>query len=297
MDFRDFIYFEAVARYGNITRAAEYLNISQPPLSQQIKKFEDEMGVKLFNRHKKGVSLTNEGKVLLQRVNPLLRQYNEIIDFIHDTQNLKIGNFTIATLPSFAGQLAKAFAEIWRENTNIHFNIIEGHANTVKTAVQNGDAQLGVTRLPINNSEINHTILGNDPIKVVVNKDDYLASKNMITPIDLKDKPLCLIKGDTPYGSYIQILQILEELKIEPNIIAGTETSSTLVQLVKNGPGIGLSPKSGVNLLPDNLKAIPFGEPEISVPTVMIWLKHESNSTVLKIKDLISSKIHLSLSS
>lgn len=295
MDFKDFIYFEAVARFGNITRAADYLNMSQPPLSHKLKSFESEIGIKLFERHKKGVQITNEGKLLLQRINPLLKQYNEVLDYIHDTENLKIGNFTIATLPSFGGELSNALSKIWSENTDIHFTIIEGHANNVKNAVQSGHAQLGVTRLPINDPEINYTILGNDPIMAIVNKKDPLISKDIITPSDLKGKPICLIRGDTPFGSYIQITQMLEELKIKPNIIAETETSSTLVQLVKNGLGLGLLPKSGLNLVPDNLKPIPFAESEITVPVAIIWLKNESNSAVLKLKDLISDKISQSL--
>ncbi|SEN03425.1 DNA-binding transcriptional regulator, LysR family [Mesobacillus persicus] len=288
MDFRNLKYFEAVARLGNITKAATELNISQPPLSQQIQNMENEMGIKLFERHKKGVILTEEGKLLLQKVNPILRQYNELLTYLSDPQNLIMGNITVAILPFFSANLSEALAHIWEENPNIHFSIKEGHSNAIISMVQNGEAHLGITRLPIHNSELNYSILGNDPIRVVLREDDPLALKERILPKDLEGRPLILIRGSTIHNAFLQIVQMLEEAKIKPNIIGHTETSSTLLQLVKYGPGIGLAPQSGFYQSSDGLRVVPFGETDIYIPTAVIWRKNETNSIVLKLKNIIS---------
>ncbi|SFP99492.1 transcriptional regulator, LysR family [Psychrobacillus psychrotolerans] len=287
MDFRNFKYFEAVARVGNITKAATELNISQPPLSQQIQSMEIELGVKLFERHKKGVLLTEEGKLLLQKVSPLLRQYNELIDYLSDSQNLGIGNITVAILPAFSSTLSEALARIWEENLNIHFSIKEGHSNSIISLVQSGEAHLGITRLPIQNSELNYSILGNDPIRVILRNDDPLVIKEKVLPKDLKGRPLVLIQGSTTHSAFAQIIQMLEEANIKPNIIGHTETASTLLKIVKQGPGIGLAPQSGCYQLTDGLKVVQFGESDIYIPTAVIWRKNEANSMVLKLKNLI----------
>ena len=226
VDFRNFKYFEAVARFGNITRAAAELNMSQPPLSQQIQSMENEMGIKLFDRYKKGVVLTEEGKLLLQKISPLLRQYDELLNYVSDPQNLIMGSVTVAILPIFSATLSDVLANMWEENLNIHFSIKEGHSNTIISLVVSGEAHIGITRLPIHNPELNYSILGNDPIRVVVREDDPLSKKEKILPKDLNGRPLVLIRGSTTHSAFTQIVQSLEEAKIKPNIIAHTETSS-----------------------------------------------------------------------
>ncbi|MGG3468975.1 LysR family transcriptional regulator [Neobacillus pocheonensis] len=288
MDFRNFKYFEAVARLGNITRAAKELNMSQPPLSQQILNMENNLGVMLFERHKKGVILTEEGKLLLQKVTPFLRQYHELLGYLSDPQNLVMGNITLAILPVFSATIGEALAHIWSENINIHFSIKEGHSKTIVSLVQSGEAHLGITRLPIHNTELNYSILGNDPIRVVLRKDDPLIAKEKILPRDLKGRPLVLIRGSTTHSAFAQIVQRFEEAKIKPTIIGHTETVLTLLKMVKHGPGIGLAPQSGCYQSTDGLEIVPFGESEIYIPTAVIWRQNETNPTVLKLKNLIT---------
>nr|WP_309099116.1 LysR family transcriptional regulator [Fredinandcohnia onubensis] len=288
MDFRNFKYFEAVARFGNITKAAAELNMSQPPLSQQIQSMESEMGVKLFERHKKGVVLTEEGKLLLQKISPLLRQYDEVLNYVSDPQNLMMGNITVAIMSSFSASLSVALANIWKDSLNMHFSIKEGNSNAVASLVLSGEAHIGIARLPIHHLEINYSILGNDPIRVVVRKDDPLAEKEKILPKDLKGRPLILIRASTTHSAFTQIVQRLEETKTKPNIIAHTETSSTLLKLVKTGPGIGLAPHSAVYQVEEGLKVLPFGESDIYIPTAVIWRKNETNPVIINLKNLIN---------
>lgn len=287
MDFRNFKYFEAVARLGNITKAAKELNMSQPPLSQQILNMENNLGVTLFERHKKGVIMTEEGKLLLQKVTPILRQYHELLGYLSDSKNLVMGNITLAILPIFSATVCEALAHIWSENVNIHFTIKEGHSKTIISLVQSGEAHLGITRLPIHNSELSYSILGNDPIRVVLRKDDPLIIKKNILPRDLKGRPLVL-NGSTTHSAFAQIVQRIEEAKIKPNIIGQTDTILTLLNMVKHGLGIGLAPQSGCYQLTEGLEIVPFGESEIYIPTAVIWRKNETNPTVLKLKNLIS---------
>lgn len=287
MDIRHMRYFETVARVGNMTKAAEELNIAQPPLSQQIQAFEKIVGVKLFHRSKKGVSLTEEGELLLQRIGPLIRQFEELNQYIAGIRDSAIGNLTIATLPGLSRILSKALHQVWMENPMTHIFLREGQSKLNISLVQSREAHIGISRLPILASELNYTILGNDPIRVIVREDDPLSGKERIYPEDLRDRKLLLIRSSTDHSSFIQIVRLLEEQGCTPNIIGHMETAATLLQMVKCGPGIGLIPETGMSLAPAKLKAIPFGETDIYIPTAVIWLKNETNPLVLKIKNMI----------
>ena len=128
MDFRRLQYFETVARLGNLTKAAEVLKISQPPLSQQIQFLERELGVKLFERKKQGMFLTNEGFLFLEQVTPLLRQFQGLKGYISEIQNPrgKVSTLTIATLTGFSGILSHALSHFWHVNPNVCISIREG---------------------------------------------------------------------------------------------------------------------------------------------------------------------------
>lgn len=287
MDIRQLRYFETVARVGNMTKAAELLNMAQPPLSQQIQQFEKTVGVKLFHRSKKGVTLTQEGEMLLRRIIPLLRQFEELNTFVEEVRNSAVGNLTIAILPAFAGKLSRALSRVWMENPMTHIFVREGQSRVNITQVERREAHLGLSRLPILSPELSYTILGNDPIRVFVRTDDPLAGLERVFPEDLRDRKLLLIRSSTEHSAFTQIARLLEEHGYTPNIIGHMESTATLMQMVKSGPGIGLIPASALTMAPPGIVAIPFGEPEIYIPTAVIWLKNETNPLVLKIKNLI----------
>lgn len=293
MEIRHLKYFATVANYGNITRAAEELKISQPPLSQQIQALEEKVGFKLFVRHKKGMRLTEEGALLLQRIQPLLKQFEELSNYIQGIQESTFGNFTIATIPAFSGLLSKSLFYIWDKHPNVHVSIREGYSHMVISLVRNREAHIGITRLPILSPELNFSILGDDPVRVFLREDDPLAKKERILPKDLENRKLLLLRSSVESG-FSQIVRTLEETGKEPQIIGHSESIFTLLQMTKRGPGICIVPNSSITLAPAGLKAIPFGITDINIPSAVVWLKSETNPFVYRIRDLIISTLRSS---
>lgn len=289
LDLKQLKYIEAVARFGNVTKAAQELNMAQPPLSQQIQSIEKKTGITLFERHHRRMILTKEGNLLLLRIRPLLKQIEELSNYISGIQDSTVGNITIATLPSLSGVLSKALSIVWAENPNVHISILEGQSSLITSLVQNREAHIGITRLPILSQNLDYFILGNDPIRVFLRHDDPLASKERILPQDLKGHPLLVIQSNTEHNSFTQVVKVLEEAGIEPKIIGHMESSATLLQMVNQGAGIGLAPNSGIALAPSRIRVIPFGETDLFVPTAVVWLKNETNPLSVYIKNLITS--------
>lgn len=287
MEYRHLKYFETVARHGNISRAADELNISQPPLSQQIKLLEDKLGFKLFIRHNKGMKLTGEGSGFLQRVRPLLRQFEEFSDQVLGTQNAVSGTLTIATIPALSGLVGKALKEIWNVFPELHVSVREGHANKVVSLVESREAHIGITRLPIISRDLDYSIIGDDPVRVFLREDDDLANAKRIYPNDLVNKKLILLQLEAENSGFLQIIRALEEAKLDSVITGYMDTISTLLQVVKHGACLTLVPNSSIELAPEGIKAIPFGKTDIHIPAAVVWLKSETNPFVSQVKNLM----------
>lgn len=281
-------YFAMVARLGNITKAAEKLNMAQPPLSHQISLLEKKLGVKLFERHKRGMYLTNEGLLLLEQLTPILEDFDRLKNFMRDVKDHTDPNvLTIATLTGFMGILSPALHHLQHAHPNIRFIIHEGVSKEIIGHIENKNADIGIIRLPVNDPEINFTMLGNDIIRAFIREDDPLSNLDIIEPTDLRNRLLLLIKTQTEHSGFTRIVQFIEESGTRPRIVAYSDTVTTILQLVYNKVGIGLIPHSAVSFMPPGVKMVPFGKTSILIPTAVVWHYSQINSLVLEAKDII----------
>ncbi len=288
MEFRRIKYFEMVARTGNITKAAEKLKMAQPPLSQQIHILEKRLGVKLFERHKQGMFLTSEGYLFLEQVTPLIKQFDGLTTFMSGMNNKSGGGkLTVATLTGYSGILGEALFHFWRAHPDICLYIREGVSERILRYMEDKEVQIGITRLPIMNTALNYTMIGNDTIRAFLRDDDPLAHKEIILPKDLKNRLLLLIQTNTEHSGFTRIAQILEEAGTRPRIVCYADTVATQLQLIRRKMGIGLLPNSGVAFMQPGVKMIPFCETEINIPTAVVWQKNEANPLVIEAKNMI----------
>lgn len=184
MEIRVLTYFLTVAREENITRAAEVLHITQPTLSRQLVQLEQELGVKLFERGKSKITLTDEG-VLLRR------RSEEIVDLTDKTEKEFIEQNNIMGGEIFIGSgetnnmhimadLIKKFSE---EYPNVKYNFHSGNADDIKERINKGLIDIGLLMEPISIEKYEYVRL---PIKeiwgVLVSKESPLAQKEYIKP-------------------------------------------------------------------------------------------------------------------
>ena len=194
MDIRVLQYFLAVAREESITRAAETLRMTQPPLSRQLKDLEDELGKKLLIRGSKKVTLTEDGMLLRKRA-------EEMIDLMEKTKaeltssdenisgEIYIGGGETDAVSLFAqtaGKLQKKYPQI-------HYHIYSGDAEIVMEKLDKGLIDFGLLVGPVDVSRYDYMRLPiSDIWGVLMRKDAPLAEKDVIRAEDLWDKPLIL---------------------------------------------------------------------------------------------------------
>ena len=111
MDSRSLRYFQAVAEFGSYSRGAEFLRISQPAVSRQIRMLEQELGRPLFARHSHGVNLTEAGRTLLERSQSILRQFDRAREDVRNGVTGPSGTVTIAVPPAAGNFLVPALAQ------------------------------------------------------------------------------------------------------------------------------------------------------------------------------------------
>lgn len=196
MEIRVLKYFLAVAREGSITKAANYLHLTQPTLSRQLQDLERELGQKLLIRGQHNVTLTPEGHTLRQRA-------EEIIDMVDKTEqefrfikDIIAGSVCIGSGESHTIKLiTDIIKNVQTEYSEIKFDLVSGNAQDITEKLDKGLLDFAVLIEPIDISKYDYlTLPEKDRWGVVMKKDSPLAKKKSITYKDLKNLPLIFSK-------------------------------------------------------------------------------------------------------
>lgn len=194
MELRVLRYFLAVAREGSVTGAANFLHVTQPTLSRQLKDLEEELGTKLFIRHSHSVSLTPDGMRLRKRA-------EEVVDMIEKTEaefavkeeniggDIHIGGGETRVMRLLAGIIH----EIRKEYPNIHIHLHSGNSEDVTERLDKGLLDFGVLIQPADLSKYDYVNLPEKDVwGVITRKDSPLAARQVIGRRDLLGEPLLL---------------------------------------------------------------------------------------------------------
>lgn len=194
MDVRVLRYFLAVAREGSVTGAANFLHVTQPTLSRQIKDLEEELGTKLFVRHSHSVSLTPDGMRLRKRA-------EEVVEMIEKTEaefstkeetiggDIHIGGGETRVMRHLAGIIR----EIREAYPDIHVHLYSGNSEDVTERLDKGLLDFGILIQPADLSKYDYVNLPDKDVwGVLTRKDTPLAAKHAITRHDLLGRPLLL---------------------------------------------------------------------------------------------------------
>lgn len=273
MEFRVLQYFLAVAREQSLSGAAEYLHLSQPTLSRQLKDLEDELGKQLFTRSNKGIALTEEGMILRKRAEEIVQLMKKTQDEIALSDEAISGDVYIGAGESdinrLLGQAARQLQQTWPK---IHYHISSGNAVYVLEQLDRGLIDFGLVYGPIDNAKYESLQLPfPDTFGVLMRRDSPLAEKESITWEDLADKPLIFTAQEHP------------DWQTPPNVPADFSklnivASYTLIYngslLVAEGLGYAVCFDKLINTEGTNLCFRPL-RPVFEVKASMIWKKYQ----------------------
>lgn len=275
MKLKQLEYFQAICKYNNITRASEELHISQPSLSNTIKELEEEFGVLLFRRQSKGLSLTSQGKILLEETELLLRQTNHLISRM---ESLTIEKPVVRLgVPPMLGLLIfpKLLQIFHARYPDIRLEMVENGSLINQKMIQEGklDAALisADTELP---PYFHCCDLCRIDICLYVSVQHKLALKTSVCLRDVEDTPLVLQAEGSFAVDFIK--RYFAKNKLTPNIMIQTNQLATIQQLVRDNTAAsflfnGILPESqGIIKLP--VKDLPC------VTAKLIWNKDQKPS-------------------
>lgn len=241
--FRHIRAFLHVAQEGSFTRAAEALHISQPALTVQIRQLEEELGIRLLNRDRRSVTLTDAGRRMLTPLRHILDQFDDVIEHAHDLVGLRRGLLTIATLPSVAAASLPGIIGKFREQyPNIDIRLSDVVAEEIIAMVRNGTADLGIGPLVSRDRAIAFQHLFSDRMHVFFPANHPLGTEPDPTLKRLTDFPHILTAQETSVRKTVQHALEAESLTI--NVACEAAYLSTAISMVKAGLGVSILPLS-----------------------------------------------------
>ena len=245
MELRHLRYFLAVAEELHFTRAAARLHMAQPPLSQQIRALEAELGVELFVRTRRSVALTDAGTALLARARELLAATQALPQQLQrvargETGLLRIG-FS-STLP-LTRVLRDVVAEHRRTHPAVALNLREMHSALQFESLRRGELDVGLVRYNEGAPEgVALTLLRRDPLRLVVPSAHRFARRKSVGIADCRDEAFIGFPGDAGTGTGPLLKRLCAEAGFEPRIAQEAREATTQIGLVAAGLGIAVLP-------------------------------------------------------
>lgn len=166
MTLKQLEYFLEIAKMGSVTKAAQNLNISQPPLSLQLRALEEELGAPLFLRDKRGLEITSEGAMLRERAEAILALLDETARDIHAVSKTRQITIRIGTIGSVNHRLLPdAIARFRQDYPYVSFRVLEGPTDVVLSDLAAGKVDLGFVREPFNTAGLRTIPIRNPALK------------------------------------------------------------------------------------------------------------------------------------
>ncbi|MCM1212805.1 MAG: LysR family transcriptional regulator [Blautia sp.] len=194
MEIRVLRYFLTVVREESITKAAEALHITQPTLSRQLTQMEEEIGVKLFERGSRKITLTNEGILLRRRAEEIIQLVEKTEEELIEQDEQVEGRITVGCGEMASVQLlAELFQTFHEKYPRVSFDIFTATADLVKEQMDKGLIDIGLLLEPVDMNKYDFIRLNvKENWVVLMRPDDPLAQKEAVTAADLSERPLIL---------------------------------------------------------------------------------------------------------
>ena len=244
MELRTLRYFVAVARELNITRAAEKLNMSQPPLSNQIKALEDELGTTLFLRGKRHLTLTPEGGLLYRRALQILELADKTKTEFEALGEGISGTLSLGLIEGRAPYLAARWiAGFHDEFPLVRFSLWNGSSDDVLDRLQKGLVDLALIAAPYDSEHLNALHVGSEPWVAILSREHPLAqNEGAELPLSaLVGQPLIVPSRKSRMEG---IRRWFAEIGAEPESLCETSNYIDAVALSEQNAGISIFPQT-----------------------------------------------------
>jgi len=282
MELKHLTSFVAVADQLSFVRAAAQLHISQPALTGQIQKLEEELGVQLLARNKRTVRLTEVGKMFLVESRATLARAQQAADRAQKASRGEVGRLRISfvssaaleVVPRIVVEFRKQFPEVTLDLTNLQ---TVGQVNELLEKT----VDIGFLRLPLSNDQLNIMVIHREDFVMILETGHRYAKTQRLRLAQLKDEPFVAYGRRWAPGFFDLVMQMCAREGFSPNIVQETGEMYTAIALVAAGAGVAILPKSVALAQSGNIVVKPLpkssGYSEIALAT-----RADNNSSLVR---------------
>lgn len=261
MDLRQLRYFSTLADTMNFHRAAERLNISQPPLTVAIRKLEEELGARLFDRESLGVRLTDAGRAALPVARATLEQAALVRDAVVQGGQGKRGIISVGFVGSAVSAALPRIVPVFRARfPDVDLRLEEMTSVAIGEALVARQLDVGLVRLPLMKPDaFDITVIERDLLVAALPNTHPLAQRQSLSLGHLADEPLILHGSVSVLRSVV--LLACQRAGFAPRIAQEATQVQTVLSLVQSGLGIALVPSAMARTVPEGVCLMPLVEP------------------------------------
>jgi LysR family hydrogen peroxide-inducible transcriptional activator len=282
-------YTLAVAEQGNFTLAAEKCFVTQPTLSMQVQKLEDELGVKLFNRNAKPIALTQIGTKLLIQAKIIIEEAKRMDDIVSMEKGEVKGDFKLGIIPTVMPTLLPLFLNTFiKKYPSVNLKIEESTTVSITEKLIQGKLDAGIAATPLDNPKLIEKPLYYEPFVAYVPKSHPLSKLEKIEPQDVENIDVLVLEDGHCFRNHI--LKLCKTPRASKSFDLKSGSFETLIHLANEGMGMTLLPYLQTrNLSIENFKNLRhFKSPEPAREISMVFSKSQLR---LPIIDALSQSI------
>jgi DNA-binding transcriptional LysR family regulator len=275
MELRQIKLFLAVAEEGHFGRAAARTFISQPALSQHIRRLERELEVQLFDRSSRQVRLTPAGEAFLQVAQRMSRQVTEATLAARRAEAGEVGSLALGVHVAVAAPVMSVLLRHWsRVRPAVAPRLASGQAGQLIDLVRRRDLDVALLDGPVSDQALTSTLVVEDEIVVVLPADHSLATKDVVSLRDLADERFVAVSRTCSTTLHDRLIEMCGTADFSPDIAVEVEDADLVPLAVSAGLGLGLTPRLSIasRVLP-GLVCRPLDDRRAVIPLVAVSLQ------------------------
>jgi DNA-binding transcriptional LysR family regulator len=273
MEIRWMRAFLAVAEELNFGSAARSLHIAQPAVSQQVAQLERSLGVTLFDRTTRSVSLTQAGQAFLDPCHIALDAADAAARAAQNSASGEIGRIRLGFSGAFANKGVALLARAIRQDYPLLNLFIAGSANSEVILGQliAHKLDVGIISATYGHPKIGWRLVAADRLGAFVPSHHALAGKHDVILSDLRDEPFIMTDASGGFVLRDLTLQVCQEAGFRPNVIQEATDSQTVFALVAAGLGLSIVPESALAIRPADVAYVPLADVEQRLESIIAW--------------------------
>ncbi len=290
IELRHLRYFMAVAEELHFGRAAERLHIAQPPLSQQIRQLEANLGFELFHRTKRSVQLTAGGTVFLEECHQVFRQVDHAVRAGQQASRGEVGKLVVGFVSSAAYNVLPPLLHAFREQVpGVNLTLQELTTDQQVQRLRDQQIDVGFVRPPVDQVEFRVMTILQESLVLALPETHPLAQSDLITLRSLIHDSFILFPRLLAPGLYDQIISLCQQANFSPRVVQEATQMQTIVSLVAAGIGSAIVPESIRHLQRTGVVYKALTEPTPKAAIALAWPQNTRSPVVQRFLEIATT--------